>query len=145
MFLSGDEVSMAKAKPGPAISPLRPEFDEFLYSPIGESNSDMSLSVLSMLARQNLDPWEEAAHLAQLSQESAVARLTTMISPAAAGPSAASAPETATRLIGTLPRRDSSEPRPLYVWPGEPLGHIPPIITYLVIGAIIVASSLLGN
>jgi hypothetical protein len=135
---------MAKAERARAIRPLRPEFEEFLYSSIGELNDDVPSSVLSMLARQNLDPWEEAAHLAQLSRESAVFRLTSMISSATSGASAVSAPETAARLMGLLPQPDSFNIRSLSQSPDEMRRHFAPIITYLVLGAIAIIMVLLA-
>jgi hypothetical protein len=42
------------------------EFDDFLYAPIVEGGNGMVLSVLSALARVNVDPWDEAARLARL-------------------------------------------------------------------------------
>jgi len=72
-------------------------FDDFLYAPV-----DGSLSVLSALARLNLDPWKEAAALARLSKSAAEARLASLL---------ASLPDldqdskaNATRLIALLPR-----------------------------------------
>ncbi len=63
----------------------------------------MALSVLSALARRNVDPWQEAAELANMPPEGARARLTSLIIPLS--------PETeddaATivgRLIALLPR-----------------------------------------
>jgi hypothetical protein len=64
----------------PAIALLiGPEFDEFLCAPIGAIQSGAGLSVLSALARANVDPWEEATSLALMSREAAVARLTALI------------------------------------------------------------------
>ncbi len=60
-------------------SPLRPEFDDFLYASIGQDNDGIPLSVLSVLARMNLDPWVEAAELAGLPEEKAKQRLTAVI------------------------------------------------------------------
>jgi hypothetical protein len=37
------------------------EFDNFLYASIGADRNGMPLSVLSALARLDLDPWEEAS------------------------------------------------------------------------------------
>ena len=36
------------------------EFDSFLCAPIGEERNGMLLSVLSALARLDVDPWQEA-------------------------------------------------------------------------------------
>lgn len=43
------------------------QYDEFLFAPICDEPGGMRLSVLSALARMNVDPWEEAARLATLS------------------------------------------------------------------------------
>jgi hypothetical protein len=51
------------------------EFHEFLYAPIGNDADGMTLSVLSALARQDLDPWAEARRLAQLPQRNAVEQI----------------------------------------------------------------------
>jgi hypothetical protein len=41
------------------------EFNDFLYAPIGVERNEMPLSVLSALARLNIDPWGEAAELSE--------------------------------------------------------------------------------
>jgi hypothetical protein len=56
-------------------SPLGSEFDTFLFAPIGEDQNGLTLRVVSLLARMNLDPWEEAGNLASLSTEAAGRRL----------------------------------------------------------------------
>jgi len=49
----------------PALALLiGPEFDEFLCAPIGADRNGTGLSVLSALARLNVDPWQEATSLA---------------------------------------------------------------------------------
>jgi hypothetical protein len=63
-----------------ALAPLiGPEFDEFLRAPIGEDRNGTGLSVLSALARLNVDPWQEATSLAGMPREAAVVRLTALI------------------------------------------------------------------
>jgi hypothetical protein len=52
--------------PSASVSHLGSEFDNFLFASIGESRNGMLLSVLSALARLDLDPWQEAAELARL-------------------------------------------------------------------------------
>ena len=89
------------ARPGYA---LRSEFDGFLFASIGEDGNGMPVSVLSGLARLNLDPWQEAAHLSTLPGNSAVDRLASQI--AALPGKAWTHPEAhaiATHLIGLLP------------------------------------------
>jgi hypothetical protein len=56
-------------------SPLGSEFNDFLFAPIGEDQNGLNLSVVSLLARMNLDPWEEAGNLATLPAQAAGKRL----------------------------------------------------------------------
>jgi hypothetical protein len=92
------------------FSALGSEFDNFLFSPIGEDRNDMPLSVLSVLARLDLDPWQEAAELARLPRETAARRLASSIAALPDGPMAHLEPGTiAARLIALLPRQASSE------------------------------------
>ncbi len=58
-----------------AKSPLGSEFDAFLFAPLGEDRNGLPLSVVSHLARMNLDPWQEAEKLAALPAEAAARRL----------------------------------------------------------------------
>jgi hypothetical protein len=82
------------------------EFDGFLFATIGVDRSGMSVTVLSAMARSDLDPWQEAARLAELPGATAVESLTSSLG---ASPDWAWAhPEAravATRLIALLPRR----------------------------------------
>ena len=57
----------------------RAEFDPFLAAPIGEDRNGTTLSVLSALARLDVDPWREARALARMPREAAAARLTALI------------------------------------------------------------------
>ena len=92
--------------PTPSISVLGSEFDAFLFAPIGEDRNDMPLSVLSALARLDVDPWREASELARLPGETATQRLASLIAALPDEPSAHLDPRTiATRLIALLPRR----------------------------------------
>jgi hypothetical protein len=52
-----------------------PEFDAFLSALVGEDSSGLQLSVVSALARMDLDPWEEAGKLAALPEHAAAQRL----------------------------------------------------------------------
>ena len=52
-----------------ALTPLiGPEFDEFLWASVGEDRNGTGLSVLSALARLDVDPWQEANSLARMRQ-----------------------------------------------------------------------------
>jgi hypothetical protein len=97
---------MAEMTRSAAISLDRSEFDEFLFAPIGEDRNGMLLSVLSALARLDVDPWQEAAKLARLPGRTAVERLTALIAALPDGPSTHLDSGTiAARLIALLPRR----------------------------------------
>jgi len=66
----------------------------------------MPVSMLSGLARSDVDPWQEAAKLAQLPGETATKELAALIGALPAGAAPPSDPsKIATRLIALLPRR----------------------------------------
>jgi hypothetical protein len=104
-----------------SASSVRSDFDAFLFAPIGEDNNDngMQLSVLSALARQDADPWEEAARLACLPSEVATQKLTSLIAALTNGRSMRLDPGAiAARLSALLPRRAGSDLRPRTVLSG---------------------------
>lgn len=69
----------------------------------------MPLTVLSALARQDLDPWEEASALGRLPQNAATRRLASLIAALPESPSARpDAAAIAARLIALLPRSADS-------------------------------------
>ena len=85
------------------------EFDNFLFATIGEDRNEMPLSVLSALARLDIDPWQEAAELARVPAETATQRLALSIAALPDGPSAHLDPGMiAARLIALLPSRTRS-------------------------------------
>ena len=87
-------------------SRLGPEFEDFLFAPIGADENGMLVSVLSALARLDLDPWREAAKLAGLPRETAVQRLTSLIGALPEGTWARQDLRAiADRLTALLPRR----------------------------------------
>jgi hypothetical protein len=93
---------MIRAAP---VSALATEFDDFLFASIGEERNGMLLSVISALARLNVDPWEEAANLAQLPMTTAARRLASLIAALRDRPSTNLDPgANAARLIAHLPR-----------------------------------------
>jgi hypothetical protein len=92
-----------------ALTPLLGrEFDDFLFASIGEDRNGTTLSVLSALARFDVDPWQETASLARMPKERARERLAALIAAtpmdAATGPSATMI---AARLIALLPQPPS--------------------------------------
>ena len=93
-------------------------FSDFLFAGIAEESNGMTLSLLSALARLGIDPWAEAARLADMPEALAVAALAALLSQALAAAEAAAHADTRTlaaRLIAKLPRRGadnaSGEPR----------------------------------
>jgi hypothetical protein len=95
--------------PSASASLLGSEFDDFLYAPIDEDRNGMLVSVLSALARLDLDPWQEAAQLAQLPGEPATQRLASLIAALPDGSMVHLDPGTAAaRLIALLPGRARS-------------------------------------
>ena len=80
----------------------------------------MPLSVLSALARLNLDPWKEAAELSELPKNTATRRLATLIARLPGGRGAqADSGAIAVRLVELLPHRDSFE----VAWTEKGRGH----------------------
>jgi hypothetical protein len=80
---------------------LGAEFNNFLFAAAAETDGG-TVSVLSALARLDLDPWGEAAKLARLPKELAAHRLAGLIAPGAAA-APAQARRTAARLVALLP------------------------------------------
>jgi hypothetical protein len=88
---------------------LNPTFNDFLFATVCEERNAMPLSVISALARLDLDPWAEAAELARMPAEGAAQRLTSMLTSVVEVPPAQ--PDRATvsaRLVALLP---TAEPR----------------------------------
>ena len=91
-------------------APLSGEFDAFLYSSIGEDRNGVALSVVSLLARRDLDPWLEAAKLAALPLETATRQLTRLIQTITHQPLTLPDPEAiAIRLVALLPRKPHAD------------------------------------
>jgi hypothetical protein len=96
--------------PATSVSFFRPEFDDFLYAPIGADEGEMPLSVLSALARLDVDPWQEAAELSELPKGTATQRLASLIARLPGGRwTLADSRAIADRLIELLPRCGTAE------------------------------------
>ncbi len=89
----------------------RSEFDRFLYAPVGEERNGMSLSVLSALARLEMDPWQEAATLTKMPAQDATVRLASLLSSLPSDAATLLAPSTVLRLIALLPQERPSDRR----------------------------------
>ena len=122
------------------LSRLESQYDAFLFASVCETD-EMTLSVLSVLARQDVDPWEEAARLAQLSRDQAISSLASKIwksnserwSPSEAG-------VLAVRLIELLPSH--SGPRSSPLWADDGNGRL---TLWVVAGMLFMSIAISGN
>jgi hypothetical protein len=92
----------------PSVSSLTSRYNDFLFAPICEEASGMHLSVLSALARMNVDPWEEATRLAAMPNaiaERALVSILDLVSSRCWNPSEAKV--IAARLVQLLPQRSA--------------------------------------
>jgi hypothetical protein len=83
-------------------------FNDFLYAAICEERNALPLTVLSALARLNLDPWAEAAKLSELPTSTATQRLASLIARLPGDRAQTDMEAIADRLIGLLPCRGTS-------------------------------------
>jgi hypothetical protein len=95
------EVSIAASASSP--SPLA-AFSHFLYATVGDDKNGMALTLLSALARQNVDPWQEAEDLSRLPRETAMRRITSRLETIAGDSTLLDRSAMAERLLALLPR-----------------------------------------
>jgi hypothetical protein len=89
---------------------LGSEFDNFLFAPISDDRNGMVLSVVSALARLDVDPWQEAAELTRLPGDAATERLSLLIATLPAGSPMLWDPKIiAARLVALLPRHGAPD------------------------------------
>jgi hypothetical protein len=60
-------------------SAISTAFNRFLHAGVGDDTNGMELTLLSALARQNVDPWQQAADLSRLPQDAAIRALATLL------------------------------------------------------------------
>ena len=101
----------------------RSNLNTFLFADIGVDGNGLPLSVLSALARQGLDPWDEAERLARLPRRAAADGLARLIAalPASLWP-LPEATVAASRLVALLPGH-SDAPTPLSALMRAPAGR----------------------
>jgi len=137
---------VAVTLPSPFALP-HSQFNEFLFASIGKEGNGMPLSVVSALARLEVDPWQEAARLADLPKELAAAALDGLIRRLPAGGwDQADTRKIADRLIELLPRRTvaarSGEAQSGSGWKAKP----PAVIVLLVVAlGVVLLFSVLAN
>ena len=105
-----------------ALSGLESQYDAFLFASLCE-NDEMTLSVLSLLARQDVDSWREAARLTQLPKAQAINSLAAKIWKSNSERwSLSEASIMAARLIELLPSHSHLHSSPL--WAGDNTGRL---------------------
>lgn len=129
-----------------SITYLGREFDGFLFAPIGEDTNGMLLSVASVLARLNLDPWQEASNLSELPREAAIGHLTTLLRKMTDASCGQRDPMAiARRLVSLLPAKSQTRSQP----PGLRLLTRSPLTMALIyvvfVGLVVGGQYLLGN
>jgi hypothetical protein len=123
-----------------ALSRLESQYDAFLFASVCETD-DMTLSVLSVLARHDVDPWQEAARLAQLSRDQAVNSLALKIWKSDSERwSASEASILAARLIELLPSH--GRPSSNQLWADDGNGRLP---FWVVAGILFMSIAISGN
>jgi hypothetical protein len=85
-------------------SALSATFNDFLFATVCEERNEMPLTVVSALARLNLDPWTEAAELARMPADGAARRLSSLLGGDVNDPAAQrDCASIAARLVTLLP------------------------------------------
>ena len=105
-----------------AYAAALPEYDSFLFAPVGEEVGGIPLSVLSALSRLNLDPRDEAARLSALTKEAAADQLARMIARLSDRWTLSETRTIAGRLIVRLPTSPAGKPDRLATGSGSAPG-----------------------
>ena len=124
---------------------LTPQYDDFLFARINEDSDAAPLTVLSVLARLGVDPWEEAAKLAQLPRVSAANRILDFIAATpGALPAYLSAKMVSDRLIDLLPSPADVMIRPPPVRGARALTRSPiwPVVIAVILAILLIVISL---
>lgn len=107
----------------PEYSLGQSEFNDFLFAIVGEEKNGTDLTVLSALARRDLDPWEEASRLSKMTKPAATDALATAIHSLPDGNwKTSDARSIAVRLVDHLPGHGSAKPSA-----GKPTGRKEPM------------------
>lgn len=134
--------------PSPFTLP-RSRFNEFLFASIGIDGNGVPLSVVSALARLEIDPWQEAARLSDLPVERAAAALESLIRRLPAGCwDPAEIRGITARLIALLPQRRGTARSRADEETGGQIKARPPVVLgllVLVLAAVLLFSLLAGG
>jgi hypothetical protein len=118
---------------------LDTQFDRFLFAAIGESKEGMCITVLSALARLNVDPWKKAAELSRLPDDVAGQRLASLIATLPDLRSANMEPGMIDRLVTLLPA-DRTAPAPNQTFGFGVITNARALIIYVTLMAVIVGA-----
>jgi hypothetical protein len=106
----------------------------------------MPVSVLSALARHNIDPWLEAAQLAQMPKRVAISRLASMIPAVKSDPAPQRRAELiATRLIELLPTPSVLGMPRLISLPASQSAHRLGLLAGIALGIFLLVLMILGD
>jgi hypothetical protein len=123
------------SQPAIRTANLGPEYNNFLFAIAGEANGN-AVTILSALARQDLDPWAEAAALSRMPSALAIPRLTRLLEAAGAAGGATTQAQirrTATKLIALLPAAAITDIPAQLASGGGAIANARSIIAFLVI------------
>ncbi|SIQ15485.1 hypothetical protein [Acidiphilium rubrum] len=130
----------------PGLMPLEPSFDIFLFAVVGEDRRGVPVSVLSILARSNIDPWEEAASLARLPRTTAADRLAGLITAVPDGIEGSACPETtASRLVKLLPHASIAIDHPFATMARTTTMQFPAVSARSRVAAILLCAALIAS
>jgi len=127
-------------------SRLSATFNDFLFATVWEGRDDMPLSVVSALARLDLDPWAEAAELSRMPAEGATRRLSLLLAGVLGDP--LTPPDRATiaaRLVALLPRSPTANVATGHAAPTVQQRRAVGMLFWLVVLASMAASLLMGH
>src|SRR3954451_17723883 len=119
-----------------AQTPPPPELGGFLYSQIGEEQNGTPLTLLSAFARLGLDPWREAARLAQLPKEDATRELAALIAHLPRPAELSQTRAIVTRLAERLPKPPTAAD-------GQAQGDWTTLTMWVVLGTVLLMKPLL--
>lgn len=97
---------------------LPAEFNAFLFATVAQGANGLPLTLLSVLARRGVDPWDEAAELARLPKASATEKLASLLATIPNGPAAGDETVSLTaRLMALLHRPTAPKANPIAAAP----------------------------
>jgi hypothetical protein len=120
----------------------RSNLNDFLFALVGMEARGMTLSVISLLARQGLDPWREAGRLADLPKAEATDRLARTIAGMSQSQwNLSDATVIASRLTGMLPgqlaKGMASPPKSKATWLPSPRTALVLVSTAFVVAYVV--------